>query len=220
MRMIRFLFVFSQTLAFSYTTETLSEMPRIYLLHDFLSYEECDHMIKEARPHLKRSTVVSDKKPQDGEIDPRRTSQGMFFPQNPKDRILKRVEKRIADLTGLPVANGEAIQVLCYQAGGEYRPHYDFFPMNTPGGAAQLARGGQRVATVIMYLNTPEAGGETIFPHANVKINVAPKKGMAILFYSCMPNGAVDPMTLHGGAPVIQGEKWIATKWLREGVFH
>jgi prolyl 4-hydroxylase len=25
--------------------------------------------------------------------------------------------------------------------------------------------------------------------------------------------------TLHGGAPVIEGEKWVATKWLRERRF-
>ncbi len=194
-----------------YETITLREMPRVYLLEGFLSSEECDHIIQAARPHLKRSTVVSDKS-SDGDIDPRRTSQGMFFPQFPQDPVLKRVEKRIADLTGLPVSYGEAIQVLNYKQGAEYQPHYDYFDPNSYGGAAQLKRGGQRVATVIMYLNTPDAGGETIFPRT--QLSVIPKKGSAVLFYSCTPQGVVDPLTLHGGAPVKSGEKWIATKWL------
>jgi prolyl 4-hydroxylase len=198
--------------------QTLKEMPRIYLIPDFLSPEECDHMIKEARSSLAPSTVTDEAKPHEGKLDWRRSSQGMFFPSNSKDRILRRMERRIADLTGLPVENGEAIQVLWYQVGGEYQPHYDYFSPNTPGGAAVLERGGQRVATLIMYLNTPEAGGETIFPKVN--ISVIPKKGTALLFYNCNLSGEVDPLTLHGGAPVKAGEKWIATKWIRMSAFH
>ena len=136
----------------------------------------------------------------------------MFFPQFPQDPVLRRVEQRIADLTGIPVPHGEAMQVLWYQVGAEYAPHYDYFSPSTPGGVAALSRGGQRLATFIMYLNTPEAGGETIFPKAN--LSVTPKKGAALLFYNCLPSGETDPLTLHGGAPVKKGEKWIATKWL------
>jgi prolyl 4-hydroxylase len=68
------------------------------------------------------------------------------------------------------------------------------------------------MATLIMYLNSTEKGGETIFPDANVAIT--PKKGNAVLFYNCLPCGKEDPLTLHGGSPVVQGEKWIATKWI------
>jgi prolyl 4-hydroxylase len=68
-----------------------------------------------------------------------------------------------------------------------------------------------------MYLHTTEEGGETIFPRANV--SVKPIKGNAVLFYNCLPSGQEDTLSLHGGAPVKKGEKWIATKWLRSGVF-
>jgi prolyl 4-hydroxylase len=216
MRVFTLLFFVSSLYA-GFSRETLSSRPRIYLLTDFLTSEECDHMIKEALPYLQRSTVIDESKAHEGKLDWRRSSQGMFFPPHPRDRILRRVERRIAEVTGLPVENGEAIQVLRYQVGGEYQPHFDYFSSNNPGGAASLMRGGQRVATLIMYLNTPEAGGETIFPQA--KITVLPKKGTAVLFYNCTPAGEVDPMTLHGGAPVKAGEKWIATKWLRMNVF-
>jgi prolyl 4-hydroxylase len=201
-----------------YSIQTLHSAPRVYVIPNFLSSAECDHIIKEARPHLKASTVVDESQPLTSVLDPRRSSQGMFFPGNPKDKILRRIEKRIANLTGFPVENGEAIQVLHYDVGGEYQPHYDFFSTNTPGGISQLKRGGQRVATVIMYLNTPKEGGETIFPKA--MLSITPKKGTALLFYNCTPDGKEDPMALHGGAPVKSGEKWIATKWIRFGAFY
>lgn len=197
--------------------EVLSENPRVLLIPNFLTEAECDHLIAEARPHLKRSKVVNETA--GGEkLDDARSSKGMFFPSFTTDSTVKWIESRIAQFTQIPKENGEAIQVLQYPVGAEYRPHYDYFDRNTPGGAACLARGGQRVATLIMYLNTAEAGGETIFPKLNLK--VVPKKGYAVLFYNCRPDGKEDPMTLHGGAPVIQGEKWIATKWLHETVFN
>jgi prolyl 4-hydroxylase len=76
-----------------------------------------------------------------------------------------------------------------------------------------LKRGGQRVASVVMYLNTPSCGGATTFPDA--KFEVGAIKGNAVFFSYDRPH----PMTrsLHGGAPVTEGEKWVATKWLREG---
>jgi prolyl 4-hydroxylase len=78
-----------------------------------------------------------------------------------------------------------------------------------------LKRGGQRRATLLMYLNTPERGGATIFP--DLRLQVAPTKGCAVFFSYDRPHESTG--TLHGGAPVLQGEKWVATKWLREGVF-
>jgi len=211
------LFCISTTHA-EWAMQTLKTKPRIFVIPDFLTPAECDHMIATARPSLARSTVLDDSKPNAGALDSRRTSHGMFFPQDPQDPILRNVEQRIADLTKIPVPNGEAMQVLWYQVGAEYLPHYDYFSPTTPGGASALSRGGQRVATFIMYLNTPEAGGETIFPLAYV--SVIPKKGMALLFYNCQPSGEVDPLTLHGGASVRAGEKWIATKWLHMMPFH
>jgi len=196
--------------------EVLSTAPRIVIYRNFLSNEECEHMIQAARPHLKRSTVI-DNQSSGADVDPRRTSYGMFFPYRVKDAIINSVEERIASLTAIPKENGENIQVLQYAVGGEYKPHFDYFDPNTSGGKFHLLRGGQRVASFLMYLNTPEAGGETIFPSLNIK--VVPRKGDALLFYNCGPEGNVDPRTLHGGAPVVQGEKWLATKWLRMSRF-
>lgn len=213
MKQIAFLFL----LAFlpchaDWNAEVLSEAPRIVVVHNFLSDEECDYLINLARPTLQRSTVVNPNGNTE-KIDARRTSQGMFLMRYFRDKVVQAIEERLSQLTELPKENGESIQMLFYGLGAEYQPHYDYFNPAMPGEAIHLKRGGQRLATVIMYLNTPSQGGETIFPVA--KVSVTPEKGKAVLFYNCSPSGETDSSTLHGGAPVIEGEKWIATKWFR-----
>ena len=78
-----------------------------------------------------------------------------------------------------------------------------------------LARGGQRVGTLVIYLNEPQGGGATTFPEAGLE--VAPIKGQAVFFSYDRAHPSTG--TLHGGAPVLAGEKWVATKWLRQSVF-
>jgi prolyl 4-hydroxylase len=67
---------------------------------------------------------------------------------------------------------------------------------------------------VIISLDPPKQGGETRFE--KVDLNVKLDQGDALLFYNRFPNGTVDPLTLHSGLPVLEGEKWIITKWIRE----
>lgn len=195
--------------------EVLSWAPRVFLLHDFLSPKECDEMIALGKPHLKRSKIVADdsSNTQQELQDERRTSYGMFFDRYSKQPLLCALEERLSRLTHLSQEYGEGIQLLYYGVGAEFVPHHDFFDRDTQGGRAHLRDGGQRLVTVIMYLNTPEKGGETLFPILDLAVQ--PKKGTALVFYNCTPDGNVDEMTLHAGAPVFAGEKWIATKWMR-----
>ena len=148
------------------------------------------------------------------EVNPDRTSNGMFFNRG-ESELMRRIEERIARLVHWPVENGEGIQVLHYRPGAEYKPHYDYFDPAEPGTPAILRRGGQRVGTVVMYLNNPVKGGGTTFPDAGIE--VFPQKGNAVFFGYA--RAQPDTLTLHGGAAVIEGEKWIATKWLRERRF-
>ena len=128
--------------------------------------------------------------------------------------MVASIEQRIAHLLQWPLENGEGLQVLHYRQGGEYRPHFDYFSPEHVGSAKHLDQGGQRIATVIMYLNQVQEGGATIFPSIN--LSLSPKRGTAIYFSYCNSQGQVDPQTLHGGAPVLAGDKWIVTKWLRQ----
>jgi prolyl 4-hydroxylase len=188
--------------------------PRIVVFNGLLSHDECDQMIALARPRLARSeTVQTDTG--SSEVNAARTSQGMFFARG-EHPVCALLEARIGQLLAWPVENGEGLQVLRYGPGAEYKPHYDYFDPALSGTPSILKRGGQRVASVLVYLNTPQRGGATVFP--DVELDVAAVKGNAVFFSYDRPHPCT--RSLHGGAPVVEGEKWVATKWLREGVFH
>ena len=202
----------------------LSTQPRAYLYRGFLRQAECDYVQERAKPKLEKSTVVDNKT---GQSVPSniRTSDGMFFDRH-EDEIIEDIERRIAEWTRIPWENGEGIQVLRYEIGQKYEPHLDAFSdkFNT-----EESRGGQRMATVLMYLSDVEEGGETVFPRSVDKphkgdpnwsecaqrgVAVKARKGDALLFWSLDMDQKVDELSLHGGCPVIKGTKWSATKWM------
>jgi prolyl 4-hydroxylase len=187
--------------------------PHVMVLAHMLSDSECDGLIQLAQPRLGVSQVVDNTKDK-GQESPDRTSQGMFFHRE-ENALCARIEARIAKLLHWPLDHGEGLQVLRYAQGAQYKPHYDYFDPTQASTSLLLTRGGQRVASLIMYLNTPPKGGATVFPDLNLEI--APIKGHAVFF----SYDRAHPMTktLHGGAPVLQGEKWVITKWLRERKF-
>ncbi|XAR73728.1 Procollagen-proline dioxygenase [Bertholletia excelsa] len=205
--------------------EVVSWEPRAFVYHNFLSKEECEYLINLAKPHMQKSTVVDSDtgKSKDSRV---RTSSGTFLPRG-RDKIIRDIEKRIADFTFIPAEHGEGLQVLHYEVGQKYEPHFDYFmdEFNTKNG-------GQRIATVLMYLTDVEEGGETVFPSAKGNISsvpwwnelsecgkgglsIKPKMGDALLFWSMKPDATLDPSSLHGGCPVIKGNKWSSTKWMR-----
>jgi prolyl 4-hydroxylase len=139
----------------------------------------------------------------------------MFFNRG-EYPLCERIERRLAELVNWPYENGEGLQVLRYKNGAQYVPHYDYFDPAQPGTPRILERGGQRVATIVMYLRTPERGGGTVFP--DIGLEVAPIKGSAVFFSYDRPYP--DTKTLHGGTPVTLGEKYVATKWMREREFN
>uniref|UniRef100_A0A7N1A2U9 procollagen-proline 4-dioxygenase n=1 Tax=Kalanchoe fedtschenkoi TaxID=63787 RepID=A0A7N1A2U9_KALFE len=206
-------------------TEVLSWEPRAFVYHNFLTKAECEHLIDISKPHMQKSFVVD---PKTGlpRASSARTSYGWFLRKG-QDAFIRNIEKRIADLTFIPVENGESIQILRYETGQEYKFHHDYF-----SDKFSVQRGGQRVATVLIYLSDVEEGGETVFPRAKgdfssvsrrnnssvcagTGLAVKPRMGDALLFWSMKPDGTPDPNSLHGGCPVINGTKWSATKWLR-----
>jgi prolyl 4-hydroxylase len=187
--------------------------PHIVVFGNVLSDDECAALVAAAKPRLARSLTVATKTGGE-ELNADRTSNGMFFRRDEND-VVKTLEQRLATLVNWPIENGEGLQVLHYRPGAEYKPHYDYFDPDEPGTPTILKRGGQRVATIIMYLSEPEKGGGTTFP--DVQFEVAPKRGNAVFF--SYDRAHPSSKTLHGGAPVIAGEKWIATKWLRERRF-
>ena len=187
--------------------------PHVVVFGNLLSAEECAELITLARTRLARSETVETRTGA-SEVNEARTSEGMFF-LPAEFPVCARLEARLARLLDWPLENGEGLQILRYRPGAEYKPHYDYFDPAEPGTPAILKRGGQRLASIVCYLNTPEAGGATTFPEAGLE--VAPVRGNAVFFSYDRPHSST--RTLHGGAPVTAGEKWVATKWMREGRF-
>lgn len=195
--------------------------PRAYLFKNFLSDAECNHIIAKAEPRLERSTVIGSTTSR-SEVSEIRTSSGMFIEKG-DNPIISRIEKRISLWTLLPVENQEAMQVLRYTRGQKYVPHHDFFP-DPP----EKQQGGQRYATVLMYLSNVTKGGETVFPKvpdptpkddswsdcAKGNLAVKPRKGDALLFFSMLPDGSPDEYSMHYACPVVEGVKWSAPKWI------
>ena len=187
--------------------------PQLLVLGSVLSDDECDALVALAQPRMRRSLTVQTDTGGD-EVNDVRTSDGMFFGQA-ENPLVQRIEARIGALLRWPTTHGEGLQVLHYRPGAEYRPHYDFFDPTQPGTPAILSRGGQRVGTFIIYLSEPDGGGATTFP--DLGLEEMPRKGHAVIFAYNRPSAAT--RTLHAGAPVLAGDKWIATKWLRERAF-
>jgi len=191
------------------------EQPVIALLDSVLTPEECDQLIALARPRLKPSTVV-DLMSGENKTAEHRDSEGMFFGLNETPFIAK-IDRRISELMNCPVENGEGLQVLRYGKDAKNTPHFDFLAPTNPTNRDSLARSGQRISTLVVYLNNVKNGGETIFPE--VGLSVLPKKGNAAYFEYANSQRQVDPKSVHAGAPVIAGEKWAMTKWMRERRF-
>ncbi|KAK7263000.1 hypothetical protein RJT34_30584 [Clitoria ternatea] len=205
--------------------DIISWEPRAFLYHNFLTREECEYLMNIAKPSMQKSTVADSETgmSKDSRV---RTSSGTFLARG-RDKIVRNIEKRIADFTFIPIEHGEGLQVLHYEVGQKYDPHFDYFmdKFNT-------MNGGQRMATVLMYLTDVEEGGETVFPVAKGNfssvpwwndlsdcgkqgLSIKPNMGDALLFWSMKPDATLDPSSLHGSCPVIKGNKWSCTKWMR-----
>uniref|UniRef100_A0A1B6GH42 procollagen-proline 4-dioxygenase n=1 Tax=Cuerna arida TaxID=1464854 RepID=A0A1B6GH42_9HEMI len=123
-----------------------------------------------------------------------------------------RVTRRIGQLANLGMTHSEPHQVACYGMGGEYKLHKDAIEGYT---LSETNSQGQRIATVMLYLNDVTRGGYTVFPL--LKVAVAPIKGSAVYWYNILHDSEDDERTLHGGCPVLLGSKWVLNKWIHEG---
>eukprot|EP00474_Spongospora_subterranea_P009752 CRZ10210.1 hypothetical protein [Spongospora subterranea] len=206
--------------------KTMSTSPKIFLIEEFLSEDECDHIIQEAIDlgDMKRSGVKTT-----GEHIPSRTSTNTWIAAD-KSEIVENVFKRGFSVMKLPFNkdswknHSESLQVLLYDVSQEYQPHDDFFKPSEYPTYRTVQQGNNRYATLFLYLSDVEGGGETVFPRFNGEYSedactdengfrVKPKKGNAALFFSMLPDGNLDQNALHGGCPVITGKKWAANFW-------
>lgn len=179
----------------------------LFVLRDFLSEEECRGLIRLINARRKPSPLFAD------HPDPEfRTSETCLFRRD--DPLVRGIERRIAELMGLPPDHGEALQGQRYATGQQFKPHHDYLRPGQPYWQRQQHVGGQRTWTAMAYLNVPGEGGETVFPYA--RLAIPPRRGSLLAWNNLDPAGAPNPGTLHQGMPVIRGEKYIVTRWFRE----
>lgn len=184
--------------------------PHIESLAGFLPLPVCDYVIGMAAPMLSRGKVVDEHG--DESVREERSNAVMTFGLADSDFLLELVNLRTARAVDMPPENAEGLGVLHYLPGERYAPHADFIP-DTPANAAQLALRGQRVRTLLVYLNGEFTGGETAFPHLDLRFK--PPAGAALIFHNVDADGHVSPLTLHAGTPPTRGEKWVISKWFR-----
>jgi len=189
--------------------------PVIAVLANVMGAGECEALIALARPRLSHSTVVD---PVTGHerVAEYRDSEAMFFLPG-ETPLIAALEARFSAIMNMPIDHGEGLQVLRYGPGARYEPHVDFLVPRNEAVEQSLGRSGQRVSSLVVYLNDVPGGGETTFPHSG--LSVCPLQGNAVYFEYCNSRGQVDATSLHAGAPVTQGEKWAVTKWMRERPF-
>lgn len=186
--------------------ETIGKNPDVRHIARLFTQEECLHIAQCAADMLQPATVAD---PQTGRNvpNPVRTSDGAVIGPTRETLVVQALNRRLAAVTGTDWRQGEALSVLRYRPGQQFRPHVDALP----------ATGNQRIRTVLVYLNDGFSGGSTFF--LNNALRVMPRTGDAVIFDNVRPDGAADPATQHAGEPVTSGVKWLATRWIRARPF-
>lgn len=196
------------------SAEPLCPAPKARVIRKFFRDFECDYLCTRAARLVQPSQVVNETTGK-GELHPDRSSSTIAFWPVQDDLVIHRLTRRMASAAELSWRYGEILNVMRYEAGQQYKPHFDFFNDSAVETPVYRDEGGQRVRTVLVYLNEGYRGGETHFIPANVRFKGA--TGDALIFDNVDENGAPDRASLHAGRPVTEGVKWLASKWFRAG---
>ena len=180
---------------------------QLYLYQGFLSAADCNTMIAKIDADAVPSTLYKGT-----EQEGFRTSYSCHL--NRWDAFIAKVEARISDVLGIDNTYAETMQGQRYQVGQEFKAHPDFFHPTQDYWAHEGRSGGQRSWTAMIFLNEPEEGGTTEFPHLG--LGVRPQAGMMLIWNNVKPDGTLNYKTLHTGTPVVRGVKHVITKWYRQ----
>jgi prolyl 4-hydroxylase len=187
-----------------------TDAAQMYTYPDFLSDAECDALIQLIDASSRPSTLLA--MSEDPEY---RTSDSSDLCR--WDATVGPIDQRIADLLGIPDENAETLQGQRYSVNQQFRAHCDYFHESSQYWEKMKETGGQRTWTAMAYLNEVPEGGATWFPRAGIRFK--PKKRLLVIWNNMLPDGSPNYDTLHEGMRVIEGTKYIVTKWFREGAW-
>lgn len=186
----------------------LHKSPPVLNIENFFTKEECEvtkavTMLDAVQVNSATFSALAQSK---------RTSTSWFCYYAQMPALVAKAHCRL----GIPVPQMEEPQIVRYRTGEEFTWHYDEVP------PTQLDNGGQRLVTLLVYLNTVKQGGGTIFRdlcNANGQpLTVKPVQGSALLFFPAFADGRPDDRTLHKGE-VAHDEKWITQMWIHERAY-
>jgi len=183
-----------------------TDIAELFAVGDFLSQAECERLCamvdQTARPSSLHEVDYDSgfRTSYSGDLDP-------------ADPFVMGIGRRIDDILGVDSSFGEAIQGQRYLPGQQFKPHNDWFYTTEKYWQGERKRGGQRSWTTMIFLNDVEQGGETHFTQIGIKIE--PKPGVLLIWNNALPDGRPNEGTMHAGTPVIEGAKYIVTKWYR-----
>jgi len=180
---------------------------QLYLYEGFLSAADCKTLIAKIDADAVPSTLYKGT-----EQEGFRTSYSCHL--NRWDAFIAKVEARMSDVLGIDNTYAETMQGQRYQVGQEFKAHHDFFHPTQDYWAHEGRFGGQRSWTAMIFLDEPEEGGTTEFPHLG--LGVRPQAGMMLIWNNVKPDGTLNYKTLHTGTPVVRGVKHVITKWYRQ----
>jgi prolyl 4-hydroxylase len=183
-----------------------------YIINNIITKEEAKYIIDNASIKFNDSTIAG----QILDTSIRKSKTAWLYKET--DPIIFTIITRIANIVKLPLENTEALQVVKYQPNGYYKEHHDSCCDNNDTCNDFIKRGGQRIKTVLIYLNDDFTEGATYFPVLNKKYK--PPKYSAIIFNPLAVNcNKCHPKALHAGLPVASGVKYVANLWFREREF-
>ncbi len=195
----------------TFPKQVINEKPHIFQIKHLLSAVECEYIKYVSSPFMRASMTVD---PVTGKHvkDEIRTSYSAAIDWLTEDPAINLIIKKCTSQFDVSDNQSEVMHVLHYSIGEEYKPHYDFF--GGVDGIQNFNDNQQRIKTICLYLNDVGKGGETSFPRLNK--SVLPEKGK-VAFFENIDLSTKEPYleSLHAGQPVLSGEKWLATLWIR-----
>lgn len=225
---------------------TLSLQPLVFSLDGLLSDEQCSWIVDQGKAHMRphpkglmaprQIAITTGASAGQGDAPDKRLAD-MTQALLVVDATARAIERLAQEISRAPEMHGEPMHVLQYEQHHRYDAHLDSFENASRYHAkskilAQIEGGRNRLSTLLVYLEAPGGGGETLFPRAgglpfkkkgltsyecspeSSGLRILPKRKHAILFYNLRADGEQDKLSLHCGCPPREnGTKWVANLW-------